>query len=100
MVGHKYRPISGGSRGFVLASDVLQPSQSRMARAALRWPIERAAEEAGVSSRTILRFEKDQRDIKPELIQAIRRAYEAAGVRFLEEGDCVGVVAPKSPPIP
>lgn len=71
-----------------------------MARAALRWPIERAAEEAGVSSRTILRFEKDQRDIKPELIQAIRHAYEAAGVRFLEEGDRVGAVAPKSAPVP
>ncbi len=71
-----------------------------MARAALSWSIERAAEVAGVSSRTVLRFEKDQRDIKPELIRLLRQAYEAADVRFIEQGDRVGVVGPRLRPLP
>jgi len=68
-----------------------------MARAALDWPIEAAARAAGISSRTLLRFENEQRDIKPELIQAMREVYEAAGVRFLETGSDVGAVVP--PPL-
>jgi transcriptional regulator with XRE-family HTH domain len=65
-----------------------------MARAALQWSLEEAGDIAKVSRRTILRFEKDQRDIKPELIAAIRRAYEAAGVRFIDQGDDAGGVVP------
>jgi transcriptional regulator with XRE-family HTH domain len=83
-----------------MADEALQPAQSRMARAALQWSIERAAEAAGVSSRTVLRFEKDQRDIKPELIRSLRRAYEAADVRFIEDGDRVGVIGPRLRPLP
>jgi transcriptional regulator with XRE-family HTH domain len=68
-----------------------------MARAALQWSVERAAKDAGVSYRTILRFENDQRDIQPDKIAAIRRAFEAAGVRFIDEGSDAGAVAP--PPL-
>jgi transcriptional regulator with XRE-family HTH domain len=68
-----------------------------MARAALQWSLEDAAAAAGVSRRTVLRFERDHRDVKPELIEAMRRAYEAAGVRFLDSGaDSGGVVPPPS----
>lgn len=66
-----------------------------MARAALQWSVERAAEAAGVSYRTILRFENGQRDIQPELIAAIRQAYEAAGARFIDSGEFAGGVAPQ-----
>ncbi|HMG48054.1 MAG TPA: helix-turn-helix transcriptional regulator [Allosphingosinicella sp.] len=66
-----------------------------MARAALQWSLEQAGATAGVSRRTILRFENDHRDIKPELIADLRRAYEAAGVRFIGEGtNASGVVPP------
>ncbi|HYI47122.1 MAG TPA: helix-turn-helix transcriptional regulator [Allosphingosinicella sp.] len=66
-----------------------------MARAALQWSVEEAAEAAGLSYRTILRFEKEQRDIQVELIANLRRAYEGAGVRFIEKGaDAGGVVPP------
>jgi len=66
-----------------------------MARAALQWSLEQAGAAAGVSRRTILRFENDHRDIQPELIAAMRCAYEAAGVRFIEQGaDAGGVVSP------
>lgn len=65
-----------------------------MARAALLWSLHDAAKAAGVSYRTILRFEKEQRDVQPELIADLRRAYEAAGVRFVSEGADVGGVVP------
>lgn len=71
-----------------------------MARAALRWSIERAAAAPRVSSRTGLRFEQDQRDIMPGLMRSLRRAYEAADVQFLEEGERCGVVGPRLRPLP
>ena len=87
-----------GSQGEMgLEGNSLLPAQSRMARAALQWSLHEAAQAAGVSYRTILRFEKEQRDIQPELIAALRRAYEAAGVRFLEGGANAGGVVP--PPL-
>lgn len=73
----------------------LRPEQSRMARAALEWSLEDAAAAAGVSRRTVLRFERYHRDIRPELIDGLRRAYEEAGMRFLDRGpDAGGVVPP------
>lgn len=57
-----------------------------MARAALQWSLHEAASAAGLSYRTILRFEKEQRDVQPELVADLRRAFKAAGVRFIEEG--------------
>jgi transcriptional regulator with XRE-family HTH domain len=68
-----------------------------MARAALEWSLEDAAAAAGVSRRTVLRFERYHRDVKPELIQALRRAYEETGVRFLDGGADEGGVVP--PPL-
>jgi hypothetical protein len=71
-----------------------------MARAALDWPIEAAAAAAGISSRTLLRFENEQRDIKPELIATLRQTYEGAGVRFLESGPDAGAVVPPRLKVP
>ena len=71
-----------------------------MARAALDWPIEAAARAAAISSRTLLRFENEQRDIKPELIRAIRRVYEESGVRFLDGGPDAGAVVPPQLKVP
>jgi len=69
-----------------------------MARAALEWSLEDAAKAAGVSRRTVLRFERNHRDVKSGLIAALRRSYEAVGVRFLDEGvDAGGVVPPNFP---
>jgi transcriptional regulator with XRE-family HTH domain len=70
-----------------------------MARAALEWSLEEASAAAGVSRRTVLRFERHHRDVKPELIEALVRAYEAAGVRFIAEGTDVGGVVPPSVPV-
>jgi transcriptional regulator with XRE-family HTH domain len=68
-----------------------------MARAALQWSLEQAGAAAAVSRRTILRFENDHRDIKLDLIATLRRAYEAAGVRFLDAGPDAGAAVP--PPL-
>lgn len=56
----------------------------------------------GLSRRTILRFENEHRDITPGLIAALRRAFEAAGVRFVDQGADAGGVVPPSlrPPSP
>lgn len=72
-----------------------------MARAALQWPLHDAGRAAGVSYRTILRFEKEQRDVQLDLIDVLRRAYEAAGVRFINEGPDAGATLPpllRTPP--
>lgn len=66
-----------------------------MARAALQWSLEDAAAAAAVSRRTVLRFEHEHRDVLAALIADLRRAYEAAGVRFIGQGaDAGGVVPP------
>ena len=67
-----------------------------MARAALQWSLEATAKAAGVSYRTIFRLENEQRDVQAEKVVAIRRAFEAAGVRCLDDGpDAGGVVPPR-----
>jgi transcriptional regulator with XRE-family HTH domain len=56
-----------------------------MARAALRWSLDDAASASGLSRRTVLRVEQ----AKPVLIESmrdLRQAFEAAGIRFAEEG--------------
>jgi transcriptional regulator with XRE-family HTH domain len=66
-----------------------------MARAALQWSVNEAADAAGVSYRTIVRLENEQRDIKSDRVVAIRRAFEFAGVRFIDEGGNRGGVVPR-----
>ena len=65
-----------------------------MARAALQWSLNEAAKAAGVSYRTIFRLENDERDILPEKTNSIRRAFQQAGVRFIDTGDGAGGVIP------
>jgi hypothetical protein len=72
-----------------------------MARAALQWSANEAGKAAGVSYRTIVRLENEQRDIQAAEVAAIRRSFEAAGVRFLDAGSDAGAVVPptrKAPP--
>jgi transcriptional regulator with XRE-family HTH domain len=71
-----------------------------MARAALHWSLDEVAAAVGVSRRTILRLENDQRDIVPAKVAAIRRGYEELGLRFLDEGPDAGSVVPPSRGVP
>lgn len=68
-----------------------------MARAALQWSLNETAKAAGVSYRTIFRLENEQRDVQADKVAAIRGAFEAVGVRFLNGGDDAGGVVP--PPL-
>lgn len=59
------------------------PVQSRMARAALAWGVRDLAATARVSPDTVARFERGE-TLYPRTVAAIRAAFEAAGVVFIE----------------
>ena len=70
----------------------LEPSQCRMARAALTWTALQLAEQAGVGVTTIIRFEKGQTAPNRTTLAALQRALETAGVDFIpENGGGAGV---------
>lgn len=60
--------------------------QVRMARAAVGWGVRELAERAGVTANTISRIETGA-DAKASTLDAIRGAFEAAGVTFLGDGE-------------
>jgi DNA-binding XRE family transcriptional regulator len=64
---------------------VVKPAQVRMARAALEWSLAQLAEASGVHRNTISNFETGRYAGKPESLDAIRAALEAAGIIFIEE---------------
>jgi transcriptional regulator with XRE-family HTH domain len=76
-------------------SDKISAAQARMARAALEWSLDDVAAASGVSRRTVLRLEQGE-SLQTRNVDAIRRAYEAAGLRFLDEGADAGAVVPAS----
>lgn len=59
--------------------------QCRMARAALSWGVRELAKAAGVSANTVARFEGGK-PANPATLKVIRQAFEAAGIRFNEDG--------------
>ena len=66
-----------------------------MARAALGWTLDETANTSGVNRRTILRYEQSESAMRAKNLSALRRAFEAAGVRFIDEGaDAGGVIPP------
>ncbi len=62
-----------------------------MARAGLGWTVDDLAGAAGISRRTVLRFEKGD-NVQPETVQSMRHALEAAGVLFMDRGKLTGVL--------
>lgn len=69
---------------------VLLPIQCKMARAALGWSSFDAAKAAGVSAKTISRFENDEYST-PRLVHQIQRTFEEADIRFTVNGRRLGV---------
>jgi transcriptional regulator with XRE-family HTH domain len=67
--------------------------QCRMARAALDWSQRELAKAAGVSARTVIRFEAGE-SVLPSRVQKLREAFEAHGVLFIEQGSLRGGVVP------
>ena len=64
-----------------------------MARAALDWSQRDLASAAGVSWRTILRFEAAE-SVLPARVQKLRHALEEKGVLFVDSGPLAGGVIP------
>ncbi|MES0028032.1 helix-turn-helix domain-containing protein [Mesorhizobium sp. M0040] len=62
----------------------MHPVQCRMARAALGWGVRELAEAAQVATQTITRLEQGDR-LKSKTLQAVRAAFEAAGIEFIAE---------------
>ncbi len=57
-----------------------------MARAALRIGVRDLAELAGISYVTLSRFETEKSGLQHSSAEAIRKALEAKGVQFLQDG--------------
>ncbi len=62
---------------------MIQPSQMRMARAALKISVRELANLSGVADSTILRFESGKGAILTTNMRRMEEALEAAGVTFL-----------------
>ena len=65
----------------------MTPEQVRMARAALRIGVRDLAEMAEVSFTTVSRFETEKGGLQHSSAEAIRKALEARGIQFLENGE-------------
>jgi ribosome-binding protein aMBF1 (putative translation factor) len=65
---------------------MISPEQSRAARAWLGWGQDELAKQANVGISTVRDFERGAREPIANNREAMRRALEAAGVRFLFEG--------------
>lgn len=64
--------------------DFMNPVQCRMARAALGWGVLELAKAAGVSTQTVVRFERGEA-LKQSTIAGLRATFEAAGIDFIAE---------------
>ena len=66
-------------------------SQCRAARGILKWSTRDLAKASRVGATTIARFESGK-PANPSTLTLLKQAFEAAGVRFTEDG---GVIPPK-----
>jgi len=64
-----------------------------MARTALDWSLKDLAAASGVSRRTIARFEAGE-SVLPVWARAMRHAFEAKGILFIDSGHLAGGVIP------
>jgi transcriptional regulator with XRE-family HTH domain len=65
-----------------------------MARVSLGWTLDELAAASCVGRQAILRFEQDKSRLHERNALAVRRALEAGGVRFINDGEFAGGVAP------
>ena len=68
----------------------MTPAQVRMARNALRLGIRDLAQLAGISYVTLNRFETEKSGLQHSSAEAIRKALEAQGIQFLDNGEVAG----------
>jgi len=61
-----------------------------MARAALRWSVKELATKARISANTVVRFENEKHDANEVTVLAIKAAFEAAGLVFIDADETAG----------
>ena len=71
--------------------DMLTAEQLRAARALLGWTRDDLAAKSGLAAVTVKGFEHLGADSKVSTVQKMRRALEAAGIRFIDEDADGGV---------
>jgi len=64
---------------------MMNSAQCRAARGLLAWSQQKLADAAGVGIVTVHQFEAGTSEPRRATLQVIRRAFEAAGVEFIEE---------------
>jgi transcriptional regulator with XRE-family HTH domain len=69
----------------------ITPEQSRMARGALEWSMRDLAKAARISPTTVNQFERGYAATNNSTLAAIRRAFEDAGIVFIDNGEGPGV---------
>ena len=73
-------------------SDDIDPAMIRAARAILKWRRDDLARAAKTTERTIARIEDGDTSPRTSTAQAIRKAFESAGIQFIaEDGGGPGV---------
>src|ERR1700735_3159837 len=70
---------------LVMLSDMITPSQCRAARGLLDWNQATLADRAGVGIVTVRQFEAGSNQPRRATAEVVQRAFEAAGVEFIEE---------------
>jgi predicted transcriptional regulator len=68
--------------------EVTIPGQSRAARALIDWTQADLAKASGVSQITIKKIERGIGDPRVSTLAAITRAFDGAGITFLDADDC------------
>ena len=64
---------------------MMQSSQCRMARAALKISVRELAKMAGVAANTVTRFETGKSRGYADTVAKLQKALEVAGVEFIDE---------------
>jgi transcriptional regulator with XRE-family HTH domain len=72
-------------QGCGIIDRVITPSQCRAARGLLEWSQQELAEYAQVGVVTVHQLEAGTSEPRRATLQAIRRAFETAGVEFIDE---------------
>lgn len=73
----------------------LTPAQARAARALLAWSQQDLATNANIATSTVADFERGRRTPVPQNAEAMRAAFERAGISFPEGGAVRGPALPK-----
>jgi transcriptional regulator with XRE-family HTH domain len=71
---------------------MITPAQTKAARALLGWTQDDLAERSGVVRRTLMSFETGQRSPREVTLLKIRKAFERAGIQFVNSPATTGVL--------